>query len=238
MEAFDYENALRNAHRDLAYYKQGDVPYYMLYTPYDENTCPECRRLSGIPFPVSEAKIGVNFPPFCPECRGSTVPVYPASLEYYLTVTTAVRSVNGKIVHIPCCMSYDEWKSWKDSGEPFISFVRFYRDYLHKYPFLLQDDKQTDIRSSKKELSAHLKAKKYFLSVLGVVSSLASIFPIALVFVSFDGRFENAVAARNVGCAAFVSLLATSVYFFKSARRITPPKETDVFSEQAETPVN
>ena len=50
---------------------QSSYPFYQLLDETD--SCEDCRKKSGRIYPVSEAEIGINFPPFHPNCRCTAV---------------------------------------------------------------------------------------------------------------------------------------------------------------------
>ncbi len=61
---------------DLDTYRNLDTQYYEILTAGDKEACPRCRKMNGKKYPVSEAEVGVNFPPFCKKCRCTTAPAY------------------------------------------------------------------------------------------------------------------------------------------------------------------
>ena len=51
-----------------------DIDFYEVSAVMDDKTCPVCRRMNGKRFKVEDRLPGVNFPPFCDNCRCSWVP--------------------------------------------------------------------------------------------------------------------------------------------------------------------
>lgn len=49
--------------------KDAGVEFYKVKAILDDRTCTGCWEINDKIFPVSEAKVGVNFPPFHPNCR-------------------------------------------------------------------------------------------------------------------------------------------------------------------------
>lgn len=60
----------------LAGYKAAGVEHYQILVSPDSRTCDACARLDGAVFRVDEAVTGVNYPPFHPNCRDTTVPYF------------------------------------------------------------------------------------------------------------------------------------------------------------------
>lgn len=60
----------------LAGYKAAGVERYQILVSPDSRTCDACARLDGAVFCVDEAVTGVNYPPFHPNCRDTTVPYF------------------------------------------------------------------------------------------------------------------------------------------------------------------
>lgn len=71
-----------------------------------------------------------------------------------------------------------------------------------------------------------MRSKKIFLVFLGVVLILASLFPLVLMIVSFQGDMEAATAAAITGGVLFAGLLLLSILSFRAARRIIIPRST------------
>lgn len=70
----EYERKKSKSIFDIESYKRLDVQTYEVLGAGDKEMCSHCRCMNGKKFPLSEAKIGVNFPPFCKECRCTTAP--------------------------------------------------------------------------------------------------------------------------------------------------------------------
>ena len=58
---------------DIKGYKTAGIEKYQILTAIDDRTCEECKKLDGKIFKVSEAKSGINVPPFHPGCRCTTI---------------------------------------------------------------------------------------------------------------------------------------------------------------------
>lgn len=108
-------NASRLIRTETAYVKgQGDklvydklkVKEYELLATLDSRTSSICQEMDGKHYPVSEAKVGVNYPPFHPNCRTTTI-VYRENKEGR---TRAARDKYGNRIDVPLDMKYKERK--------------------------------------------------------------------------------------------------------------------------------
>lgn len=95
--------------RNLIEYRRANIDKYQISSPCDTRTCKKCAHLDGKVFKVSNAQIGVSMPPFCDNCRCTTVSV----IEFVDESDQAerlrrVRDENGKSIVVPY-MTYKEW---------------------------------------------------------------------------------------------------------------------------------
>jgi|GEM_PF-6448095 len=70
-----------HSYEDIEDYKEGGISKYEILTTRDESTCPACKKHVGKKYKVSEAKVGVNLPPFCDHCRCTTVAYFSKKQE-------------------------------------------------------------------------------------------------------------------------------------------------------------
>jgi SPP1 gp7 family putative phage head morphogenesis protein len=97
-----------------AAYVDAGVETYRYKTAWDDRTCKFCAPLDGRIFKVSEALVGVNYPPSHPNCRcttGAAGIVEP--VEYKVR-----RNLDGTVVQIPGDMNYEEWVKWQEADAP------------------------------------------------------------------------------------------------------------------------
>lgn len=114
-KAFDFLSkcddviSLESGRSDIDCYERDSVEKYQILSALDSKTCDICGELDGKIFPVKNAVIGVNFPPFHSGCRCTTVPYYDDSPENNLT--RIARDPNtGKNIYVPGSMTYKEYK--------------------------------------------------------------------------------------------------------------------------------
>lgn len=93
------ETAHIHAESDRAAYKEAGVEQYEFMATLEVRTCDVCGSLDGKHFKVSEAKVGVNYPPIHPNCRCTTVEYDPDdALDWYNSGQP-----------MPKAKTYEEW---------------------------------------------------------------------------------------------------------------------------------
>lgn len=100
------EGTNMSAQADKILYKDIGINLYEFFATIDNVTSQECRDMDGYTFPISQAKVGVNFPPLHTNCRSTTLPV--VDMEG-LTELRLVKGDDGKYIKIPK-MSYRAWE--------------------------------------------------------------------------------------------------------------------------------
>ena len=93
----------------LAAYKEDGVERYQILATLDHKTSEICREQDGEIYEIDKATVGVNYPPFHPFCRTTTVPYYEDEDE---VGTRAARDpATGKTYKVPSNMTYREWEN-------------------------------------------------------------------------------------------------------------------------------
>ncbi|SDN14929.1 minor capsid protein [Acetanaerobacterium elongatum] len=91
-------------------YKETGVEQYEICATLDSHTSEICREQDGKVYETAKMVVGVNYPPFHPHCRTTTVPViegYDKSKD-----TRIARDPStSKAVEVPAGMTYREWKA-------------------------------------------------------------------------------------------------------------------------------
>lgn len=83
----------------------GVVKQYEILATLDLRTSKICRSMDSKVFKVSEKEIGVNAPPFHPNCRTTTVAYFPDAIDE----ERIARDNNDKIHYVPGNMNYEQW---------------------------------------------------------------------------------------------------------------------------------
>nr|DAZ36497.1 MAG TPA: minor capsid protein [Caudoviricetes sp.] len=84
-----------------------DVEEYEILGTLDGVTCATCGGLDGKHYPLKDAVIGINSPPFHPRCRCTTIPYF--NDEFTQGEERAYRGEDGK-THYTKAKTYEEWK--------------------------------------------------------------------------------------------------------------------------------
>ena len=95
------ETATLNSYRDV-----GVVKKYQILATLDLKTSEICQEMDRKIFNVSEAVEGINYPPFHPFCRTTTVPYIDDAI---IESTRYARDKYGRGMQVPASMTYKEW---------------------------------------------------------------------------------------------------------------------------------
>lgn len=90
-------------------YKDVGIDEYMIVATLDDRTCDICAPLDHTHYLTKDMTVGVNAPPFHPNCRCTTAPYIEDG--FYPEAMRASRDENGKTVFIPRDMTYNVWKT-------------------------------------------------------------------------------------------------------------------------------
>ena len=100
------ESAFYHNSAELRAYQEIGVEKYRVIATLDNRTSDICQHKDHKVFKISEAKQGVNFPPFHPLCRTTTAAYFGEEFESETRI--ARDSKTGKSYEIPN-MSYEQW---------------------------------------------------------------------------------------------------------------------------------
>jgi SPP1 gp7 family putative phage head morphogenesis protein len=99
----------------LAAYKEDGVEKYQILATLDMKTSDICREQDGNIYETDKATVGVNYPPFHPFCRTTTVPHYEDVEDEGTRVARDPKT--GKSYEVPADMNYKDWKkAFVDGG--------------------------------------------------------------------------------------------------------------------------
>lgn len=90
---------------DLDAYKLAEIEKYDYLATLDMRTSDICRSLDGTTHKVSQAKVGVNFPPMHPNCRSTTVPHF----DDQEVGERVARDEEGRTIKVPRRMTQEEY---------------------------------------------------------------------------------------------------------------------------------
>lgn len=86
-------------------YIEAGIDRYEILATLDSRTSDICQSMDGTIVPIKEKEVGVNYPPFHPNCRTTTVPYFEDNLEEGQFVFN--DKINNKL---PLNISYKQWK--------------------------------------------------------------------------------------------------------------------------------
>lgn len=95
-----------------------DVEEYEVLDTLDGVTCSSCAGMGGKHYPLKDAVIGINSPPFHPRCRCTTIPYF--NDEFTQGEERAYRGEDGK-THYTKAKTFEEWKKEFANNEKFTS---------------------------------------------------------------------------------------------------------------------
>ncbi|WHX37402.1 minor capsid protein [Paenibacillus polymyxa] len=86
-------------------YKELGVEQYKFTATLDKRTSSICRHMDGEVFTLSEAEVGVTYPPLHAYCRSTTIPYYEDNVQERIT-----RDEDGKNQAVPGDITYEQWE--------------------------------------------------------------------------------------------------------------------------------
>lgn len=91
-------------------YKECGIPQYQILATLDERTCDSCGPLDLVVVRLADKEVGVNSPPFHPNCRCTTIPYFEPD-EFDKNSERIAKDKNGKPYMVPSNLTYNEWKA-------------------------------------------------------------------------------------------------------------------------------
>lgn len=116
----------------LAAYKEDGVEKYQILATLDMKTSDICREQDGKVYDVDKATVRVNYPPFHPFCRTTTVPYYEDVENEGTRVARDPKS--GKSYEVPANITYEEWydKYIKNNPEAILTEKKWKNRYADR----------------------------------------------------------------------------------------------------------
>lgn len=159
------ETAYIKGQADKLTYERLGIEEYELLATLDSRTSKICQDKDGKHYPLDEAVVGKNYPPFHPHCRTTTVKYDPDNEER----TRIARDKDGKNVTVPYDMKYKEWKEWVKSGQSLDDWLEDNSDFNISTRIENDDNKginkDKDIKvehSQISKLKGSMKENEYF----------------------------------------------------------------------------
>lgn len=106
------ETAFVKSQGDVEVYKKLGVEEYEILATLDSRTSVICQEKDGKHYPVDEIAVGVNYPPFHPNCRTTTIKYR----EDYGDRTRLAKDKDGRNIKVPLDLKYKEWREWIETN--------------------------------------------------------------------------------------------------------------------------
>ena len=91
-------------------YREAGIEKYQILATLDSRTSDICREMDGEIIPLKEKEVGVNYPPFHPNCRTTTIPYFETD-EFETEIERYIKDRNGVKHKIDEDVTYEEWKN-------------------------------------------------------------------------------------------------------------------------------
>ena len=91
-------------------YAESGIDRYQLLATLDSRTSDICREMDGEIFKVKEKEVGINYPPFHPNCRTTTIPYFEPD-EFDTEIEQYIKDEDGYKHKINDETDYLEWKN-------------------------------------------------------------------------------------------------------------------------------
>lgn len=91
-------------------YLEAGIDKYELLATLDDRTSEICQDLDGKVFNISQKEVGINYPPFHPNCRTTTIPYFEPD-EFDEDNIRIARDAYGKNYYVSSKLKYPEWRA-------------------------------------------------------------------------------------------------------------------------------
>lgn len=106
------ETAFVKSQGDVEVYKKLGVEEYEILATLDSRTSTICQEKDGKHYPVDDIQVGINYPPFHPNCRTTTIKYR----EDYGDRTRLAKDKDGRNIKVPLDLKYKEWREWIETN--------------------------------------------------------------------------------------------------------------------------
>lgn len=90
-------------------YKECSIEKYQILATLDNRTSEICQEMDGKIFDFNKKEVGINYPPFHPNCRTTTIPYFEPD-EFSQLETRIAKDEDGKYYQVPANLTYKQWK--------------------------------------------------------------------------------------------------------------------------------
>lgn len=89
-------------------YLECGIDKYELLATLDGRTSYICQEMDGKVFEISKKEVGINYPPFHPNCRTTTIPYFELD-EFDESIQRIAKDNKGNRYYVPGSLTYKEW---------------------------------------------------------------------------------------------------------------------------------
>lgn len=128
----DYNNTVRLIRTEYNYifnqasidsYKACGINQYQILVALDERTCDTCGDLDLLIVNYEDKEVGVNFPPFHPNCRCTTKAYFEPD-EFDVDNKRIAKDKDGKPYLVPNDLTFNEWKAGLTKHEGGVTYFK------------------------------------------------------------------------------------------------------------------
>lgn len=93
-------------------YKQCGIEQYQILATLDNRTSEICQEMDLKIFDLSRKEVGINYPPFHPNCRTTTIPYFePDKIDKEFGIGSRIaKDKDGNYIEVPANITYKQWK--------------------------------------------------------------------------------------------------------------------------------
>lgn len=93
-------------------YKAAGIERYQILATLDSRTSEICRDWDGEIVDLKDKEVGINFPPFHPNCRTTTIPYFePDEIDEEFGIGSRLaKDKKGNYYEVPANMTYKQWR--------------------------------------------------------------------------------------------------------------------------------
>lgn len=113
------ESAFFHNQMELLSYEDAEITKYKIVAVLDKRTSHICQEHDNKVYDTDKAVPGVNYPPFHPWCRSTTI-AHDEDADYSKLERRARNPKTGKVEYVPADMSYKEWYSKYVDGDEVV----------------------------------------------------------------------------------------------------------------------
>ena len=104
------------------------IEQYQILAILDDRTSDICQEMDGTIVPLNEKEVGINYPPFHPNCRTTTIPYFePDEIDekYGSIGIRLAKDKNDNYYEVSANITYKEWQNGlKNNGDGKVAYKK------------------------------------------------------------------------------------------------------------------